>query len=136
MHLRTPRRLPSGPERAMSTTTRDVHDDRAAPPLDPHGRQLPVPVRFPPARGAALPRPGWGRAPRSARPGTAEGAQSVSTGVCQSRHSARFPDFAPETRNTSGGDPELSRNAWIDRVSGPFHSAREAQWVPSWTSET
>ena len=63
------------------------------------------------------------------------GGVDVRTGVCQSRHSARFPAARLEIRNVPAADPVRSRNFWMCCCSGVRHSARLAQWLPSWTSD-
>jgi hypothetical protein len=60
---------------------------------------------------------------------------SVRVGVCQSRHSARLPCLRLEIRNVPAELPVPSRYFWMCCCSGVRHSDRDAQCVPSWTSD-
>jgi hypothetical protein len=59
----------------------------------------------------------------------------VRAGVCQSRHSARFPAFLPEIQKAPGALPVFSRCFWMFCCKAVRHSGLAAQWLPSWMSD-
>jgi hypothetical protein len=63
------------------------------------------------------------------------GGAEPSVGVVQVRHSAKLPDALLEIRIVPAAVPVRSRYFWMCCCSGVRHSARLAQWEPSWTSD-